>query len=100
MHAFNITISLAAEKPGNLDRMLDGITSQLTIMCSCEAYFEDFIVTRHVPGDTTFLIAVCERDDDEVRALVNAITWLDTALKAAGYGTPGWLRRAEQVLPE
>jgi hypothetical protein len=99
MYGFNITISLTGEEPGNLDGMLDEVTDQLTIMCSREIKFEDFMVTRHLSGDTTFLIVVCGTDD-EVMALTCAITWLHTAVNAAGFGTPGWLRRAEQVFEE
>jgi hypothetical protein len=99
MYGFNITISLAGEKPGNLDAMLDVVTDQLTMMCSRETEFEDFMVTRHVSGDTTFLIVV-SGTDDEAMAMTRAITWLHTAVNAAGFGTPGWLRRAEQIFTE
>jgi hypothetical protein len=98
MYGFNITVSLAGEKPGNLGGMLDEVTDQLTIMCSREAQFEDFMVTRHLSGDTTFLIVVS--GPDEALAMTQAITWLHTAVNAAGFGTPGWLRRAEQVFTE
>lgn len=99
MYGFNITVSLTGEKPGNLCEMLDEVTDQLTIMCSREAEFEDFIVTRHVSGDSTFLIVVSSTDD-EAMALTRAITWVHTAVNAAGFGTPGWLRRAEQIFAE
>lgn len=99
MYGFDITVSLAGEKPGNLDEMLDVVTDQLTIMCDREAEFEDFIVIRDPSGDTTFQIVVCGTDD-EARALTRAIGWLHTGVNAAGFGTPGWLRRAEQVFAE
>ena len=99
MYGFNITISLTGEKPGNLDGMPDEVTDQLTIMCSRETEFEDFMVTRRASGDTTFLIVV-SGTDDEAMAMTRAITWLHTAVNAAGFGTPGWLRRAEQIFTE
>jgi hypothetical protein len=99
MYGFNITAYLTGEKPGNLDEMLDMVTDQLTIMCGREAEFEDFMVTRHTPGDTTFLIAV-GGTVDEATALTRAVIWVHTAVNAAGFGTPGWLRRAEQVFKE
>ena len=95
MYGFNITVTLAGGKPDNLDEMLDVVTDQLTLMCGREAEFEDFMVTRHTSGDATFLIVV--HRDDEALGLTSAITWLHTAVNAAGFGTPGWLRRAEQV---
>jgi hypothetical protein len=99
MYGFNITVCLTGEKPGNLDEMLDVVTDQLTIMCDRETDFEDFMVTRHVSGDATFLIVVSAKED-EARAMTRAITWLHTALNAANFGTPGWLRRAEQIFAE
>jgi hypothetical protein len=99
MYGFNITVSLAGEKPGNLDEMLDEVTDQLTIMCGRDVEFEDFMVTCHTSGDTTFLIAV-GGTVDEAAALTRAVIWVHTALNAAGFGTPGWLRRAEQVFKE
>ncbi len=96
MYGFKITISPAGEMPGNLDAMLDKATDELTLMCSRDAEFEDFMVTRHMSGDTTFLIVVGGKDD-EATAMTRAIIWLHTAVNAAGFGTPGWLRRAEQV---
>lgn len=99
MYGFNITACLAGEKPGNLDEMLDVVNDQLTLMCSRDADFEDFMVTRHVSGDTTFLIVVSGTDGEGV-ALSRAIIWVHTAVNAAGFGTPGWLRKAEQVFKE
>jgi hypothetical protein len=98
MYGFDITVSLTGEKPGNLDGMLDEVTDQLTIMCGRDSDFEDFMVTRHLSGDATFLIVVSGAD--EALAMTRAITWLHTAVNAAGFATPGWLRRAEQVFTE
>lgn len=98
MYGFNITACLAGEKPGNLDEMLDKATDELTLMCSREAEFEDFMVTRHPSGDTTFLIVVS--GVDEATGMTRAIIWVHTAVNAAGFATPGWLRRAEQVFTE
>jgi hypothetical protein len=99
MYGFNITVSLTGDKPGYLDKMLDEVTDQLTIMCSRETDFDDFMVTRHLSGDTTFLIVV-GGPDAEAMALTRAIIWVHTAVNAAGFGTPGWLRKAEQVFTE
>jgi len=99
MYGYNITVSLAGEKPGNLAAMLDEVTDQLTDMCSRDIDFEDFMVTRHVPGDTTFLIVV-GGEDNEATGMTRAIIWVHTAVNAAGFATPGWLRRAEQVFTE
>jgi hypothetical protein len=98
MHGFNIEVTLAGSKPDNLDEMLDVVTDELTRMCDREAEFEDFMVTRHTSGDATFLIVV--NRDAEALAMGSALTWLHTAVNAAGFGTPGWLRRAEQVFTE
>jgi hypothetical protein len=99
MYGFNITVSLTGDKPGNLGEMLDEVTDQLTIMCGRETEFEDFMVTRHTSGDATFLIVVGGAEG-EATALTRAIIWVHTGMNAAGFGTPGWLRRAEQVFSE
>jgi hypothetical protein len=99
MYGFKITVTLAGEKPENLRGKLDEITDQLAIMSSLDAEFADFMVTRHLSGDTTFLIVVDGRED-EVQALTAATSWLHAAVHAAGFSTPGWLKRAEQVFTE
>ena len=78
--------------------MLDKATNELTLMCSRDAEFEDFMVTRSfmASGDTTFLIVV-SGEDNEATGMTRAIIWVHTAVNAAGFATPGWLRRAEQV---
>jgi hypothetical protein len=96
MYGFNIIVTLTGEKPGNLDEMLDEVTDQLTIMCGRDAEFEDFMATRHVSGDTTFMIVVSGIDDEAI-AMTRAIIWVHTAVNAAGFRTPGWLRGAQQV---
>jgi hypothetical protein len=98
MYGYKITVSLDGEKPDDLRGKLNEVTDQLAIMHSREAEFADFMVTGHVSGDATFLIVVDV--DDEVRALSAAASWLQTALHAAGFGTPGWLKNAEQAFTE
>lgn len=98
MYGFKITVSLDDEKPDDLRGQLDEVTNQLAIMHDREPDFADFMVTRHVSGDTTYLIVVSEPDGDgEAQALIRAMSWLHTAVHAAGFRTPGWLKRAEQV---
>lgn len=98
MYAFKILVELEGEKPDDLRGRLDQVTDQLAIMHSREAEFADFMVTRHTSGQTTYFIVVDDRSDKgEAKALGTAMTWLHVAVHAAGFGTPGWLKKAEQV---
>ena len=99
MYAFRILVTLEGEKPDDLRGRLDEVTDQLAIMNSREDDFADFMVTRHTSGDTTFFIVVDDKDG-EAQALIEAMSWLQTAVHAAGFGTPGWLKKAEQVFSE
>ena len=99
MYGFKVTVSLDDDKkPDDLRGHLDEVTNQLAIMHSRESNFADFMVTRHVSGDTTYLIVVEDKNDEgEAKALICAVSWLHTAVHTAGFGTPGWLKTTEQV---
>lgn len=98
MYGFKVTVSLEGEEPDDMRGRLDEVTNQLAIMHSREREFADFMVTRHVSGDVTYLIVVQDGADlGDAQALSMAVGWLRTAVNAAGFGTPGWLKFAEQV---
>jgi hypothetical protein len=95
MYGFEITVTLSAGDPDSLSASLDEITNQLAGMCSTTDEFKGYIVTERQSGGVTFLITADA--GDEVQALSAATSWLHSAVHAAGFATPGWLRRAEQV---
>jgi hypothetical protein len=95
MYGFEITITLSAGDPDSLSRMVDKITGQLAETCSATGEFKGYMITEREPGCLTFLITADA--DDEVRALSAAFSWLHLAVHEAGFATPGWLKRAEQV---
>lgn len=99
MYGFKVTVSLEGEKPDDLRARLDEVTDHLTEIHSRESQFADFMVTRHVSGDVTYLIVVQADGADlgDAQALIRAVSWLHTAVNAAGFATPGWLKLAEQV---
>jgi hypothetical protein len=107
MYAFKIMVTLDDDdKPDDLPGRLDEVTNQLAIMHSREPDFADFMVTRHVSGDATYLIVVEDKTGNgvedktgkaEATALGCAVSWLHTAVHTAGFGTPGWLKTTEQV---
>jgi|SRR6266567_5081299 len=99
MYGFKVTVSLDDdEKRDDLRGRLDEVTNQLAIMHSREPNFADFMVTRHVSGDTTYLIVVEDTaGEGEAKGLICAVSWLHAAVHAAGFGTPGWLKTTEQV---
>lgn len=94
MYGFEITVTLSAGDPDSLSEHLDEITGELASMSSTTDEFKGYMVTEHQSG-VVFLITADA--DDEVRALSAAISWLHSAVHAAGFATPGWLKRAEQV---
>ena len=99
MYAFKIMVTLDDDdRPDDLRERLDEVTNQLAIIHSRDPDFADFMVTRHVSGDATYLIVVEDKTGDgEAKALGCAVSWLHTAVHTAGFGTPGWLKTTEQV---
>jgi hypothetical protein len=95
MYGFEITVTLSAGDPDSLSASLDEITKQLAYMCSTTGEFKGYMVREQQSGGVTFLITAAA--PDEVQALTAATSWLHSAVHAAGFATPGWLRRAEQV---
>jgi hypothetical protein len=96
MYGFEITVTLSPETdPDSLPARLDEITDHLADMCSTTAEFKGYMVTEQLSGGVTFLITADA--DNEVQALNAATSWLHSAVHAAGFATPGWLKRLEQV---
>ncbi len=100
MYGFKVTVSPDDDdKPDDPRGHLDEVTNQLAITHSREPDFADFMVTRHVSGDITYLIVAEDKTGEgEAKALGCAVSWLHAAVHAAGSGTPGWLKTTEQVL--
>lgn len=94
MYGFEITV-LSTGNPDSLSASLDEITGQLADMASRTDEFKGYMVMEGAAGEITVLITADAAD--EVQALSAATSWLRTAVHAAGFATPGWLRRAEQV---
>jgi hypothetical protein len=97
MYGFQITVTLGIG-PDSLSSKLDEITDQLAMASCNDDAFKGYMVVESVAGEATFMITAGA--EDEVRALTAAISWLHTAVHAAGFATPGWLRRAEQVFDD
>jgi hypothetical protein len=98
MYGFKITVILSAGEPDSLSSHLDEITDQLAFTSHNEDRFKGYMIMEGQPGQVTFLISADA--EDEARGLTLAISWLHAAVHAAGFGTPGWLRCAEQVFDE
>lgn len=95
MYGFEITVTLGTGDSDSLSASLDEITGELAGMCSMTDEFKGYMVTERQAGGVTFLITAAAAD--EVQALSAATSWLHSAVHAAGFSTPGWLKRAEQV---
>ena len=95
MYGFEITVILSGGDPDSLSAKLDEIADQLAVASQGNEEFKGYMVMEREPGEVTFLITADA--DDEVKALTLATSWLHTAVHTAGFATPGWLRRAEQV---
>ena len=96
MYGFEITVMIGAgDGPDSLSASVDEITDQLAAMCSRTDEFKGYMVTEQRSGGLTFLITADA--DGEALALSAAISWLHAAVHTAGFATPGWLKRAEQV---
>src|SRR6266571_448905 len=95
MYGFEITVILSAGEPDSLSAKLDEITGQLAVASYGNDEFKGYMVMERGPGEVTFMITADA--DNEVEALTAATSWLHSAVHAAGFATPGWLRRAEQV---
>jgi hypothetical protein len=95
MYGFEITVTLSAGDPDSLSANLDEITGELARACSRTDEFKGYMITERQSGCITFLITADAADEGQ--ALSAAISWLQTAVHTAGFATPGWLKRAEQV---
>jgi hypothetical protein len=95
MYGFKITVTISAGEPASLSSKLDEIADQLALASHNEDRFKGFMIRECDAGEVMFLITA--DTDDEATALTLAISWLHSAVHAAGFATPGWLRCAEQV---
>jgi hypothetical protein len=95
MYGFQITVILGGIDPDSLSSKLDEITDQLAMASHSDDAFKGYMVVEKEAGEATFLITADAVN--EAVALAAATSWLHTAVHAAGFMTPGWLRRAEQV---
>lgn len=94
MYGFEITV-ISAGDPDSLFAKLDEITDQLALASSGNEDFKGYMVIERKPGEIIVLITVDA--DNEAKALSAATSWLHSAVHAAGFSTPGWLKCAEQV---
>lgn len=95
MYGFEITATISTGDPDSLPANLDKITDYLADTCAATDEFKGYMITERQSGEVSFLITADA--DDEVQALNAATSWLRSAVHGAGFATPGWLKRLEQV---
>lgn len=92
MYEAAILISVELAGPADLRDAIDGVTEQLAVIDEATPELLDYAVSSDA-CDNTVVFEVTVDAADQMEALAGAVSWVRTAIHAAGGATPGWAVR-------
>jgi hypothetical protein len=90
MYEAVIPIHVALANPSDdLGEAIDNVTDQLALIDEHTPELLDYAVSSDATDNAVIFEVTVEADDD-LQALTAALSWVRTAIHAAGGNTPGW----------